>query len=55
MSAAGRLLIGRFTNALADNLDSPRAIRVLRVALRQGDADAARRMLAILAGTASLS
>jgi len=55
MSAAGRRLIAQFTNALAENLDTPRAIRVLRAALRQGDADAARWMLGILAGTASLS
>jgi len=55
MSAAGRRLLDQFNAALADNLDTPRAIRVLRAALRQGDADAARWMLGILAGTASLS
>jgi L-cysteine:1D-myo-inositol 2-amino-2-deoxy-alpha-D-glucopyranoside ligase len=55
MSAAGRRLMAQFNRALSDNLDTPRAIRVLRAAVRQGDAAAAREMLAILAGTASLS
>ena len=50
----GRLLMERFNAALSDNLDTPRAIRVLRAAVRQGDAPAARAMLSILAGTASL-
>ena len=48
-------LVGEFCAALADDLDTPRAIRVLRSALRRGDAPAARYMLGILAGTASLS
>jgi hypothetical protein len=47
--------MAQFNRALSDNLDTPRAIRVLRAAVRQGDAPAAREMLAILAGTASLS
>jgi cysteinyl-tRNA synthetase len=55
MSAAGRRLQAQFTAALADNLDTPRAIRVLRAAVREGEADAARSMLSLLAGTASLS
>ena len=55
MSAGGRRLISRFNNALADNLDAPRAIRVLRDAVRQQDAQAARWMLGILAGDASLT
>jgi len=55
MSAGGRRLIAQFTNALADNLDAPRAIRVLREAVRQKDAQAASWMLGILAGTASLT
>jgi L-cysteine:1D-myo-inositol 2-amino-2-deoxy-alpha-D-glucopyranoside ligase len=55
MSAGGRRLISRFNNALADNLDAPRAIRVLREAVRQQDAQAARWMLGILAGDASLT
>ena len=50
-----RRLMGQFTDALADNLDTPRAIRVLREAVRQHDAAAARWMLGILAGTASLT
>jgi L-cysteine:1D-myo-inositol 2-amino-2-deoxy-alpha-D-glucopyranoside ligase len=55
MSASGRRLVAQFMNALADNLDTPLAIRVLRAALRQGDAEAARSMLGIIAGTASLT
>jgi len=55
MSAGGRRLISRFNNALADNLDAPRAIRVLRDAVRQQDAQAARWMLGILAGNASVT
>ncbi len=55
MSPAGRRLVARFDNALADNLDTPRSIRVLREAVREREADAARYMLGILAGTASLS
>jgi cysteinyl-tRNA synthetase len=55
MSVAGRRLLARFNNALADNLDTPTAIRVLREAVRRREAEAARSMLAILAGTASLS
>ena len=55
MSAAGRRLVVQFNNALADDLDTPRAIRILREATRQREADAARWMLGILAGTASLT
>jgi len=54
MSATGRRLVARFNDALADNLDTPLAIRLLREAVRERDADAARWMLGILAGTASL-
>lgn len=54
LSAAGRRLVSRFNDALADDLDTPLAIRVLREAVRERDADAARWMLGILAGTASL-
>jgi L-cysteine:1D-myo-inositol 2-amino-2-deoxy-alpha-D-glucopyranoside ligase len=53
--AARRALPGRFAAALADDLDTPSAIRELRAALRAGDRDAVRSMLAVLAGTASLS
>ena len=55
MPAAGRRLRAQFTDALADNLDTPHAIRVLRKALRDRDAESARWMLGILAGTASLT
>jgi hypothetical protein len=55
MSAPGRRLRAQFTRALADNLDTPRAIRVLRQAVRDRDVESARWMLTILAGTASLT
>ena len=45
----------RFAAALANDLDTPAAIRELRAAVRAGDAAAARQMLAVLAGGASLS
>lgn len=48
-------LIAEFNAALADDLDTPRALRALRAALRQRDAAAVRWMLKILAGTASLT
>ena len=48
-------LLAEFRSALADDLDTPRALRALRAAVRQKDAPAARYMLGILAGTASLS
>ncbi len=44
----------RFAAALANNLDTPAAIRELRAAARRGDASAVRAMLPILAGTAAL-
>ena len=43
-----------FAAALANNLDTPAAIRALRAAVRRGDAAAVRTMLPVLAGTASL-
>ena len=43
-----------FTAALEDDLDTPRAIRALRGAIRERDAATARRMLGILVGSASL-
>jgi L-cysteine:1D-myo-inositol 2-amino-2-deoxy-alpha-D-glucopyranoside ligase len=55
MSAARRRLRAQFSSALAVNLDTPRAIRVLRQAVRDRDAESARWMLGILAGTASLT
>jgi L-cysteine:1D-myo-inositol 2-amino-2-deoxy-alpha-D-glucopyranoside ligase len=48
-------LVREFAAALDDDLDTPRAIRALRAALRERDAAAAAWMLGILAGTASLS
>ena len=56
-AAAGRrrAMPGRFAAALADDLDTPRAIRELRSAVRRRDRDRVRRMLPILVGTASLS
>jgi cysteinyl-tRNA synthetase len=48
-------LIAEFNAALADDLDTPRAMRALRAALRQRDAAAVRWMLGILVGTASLT
>jgi hypothetical protein len=52
---AGKGLIAEFIAALNDDLDTPRAIRALRRATREGDAVAARWMLAILIGSASLT
>jgi L-cysteine:1D-myo-inositol 2-amino-2-deoxy-alpha-D-glucopyranoside ligase len=43
-----------FAAALANNLDTPTAIRHLQAAVRRKDAAAARQMLAVLAGTAAL-
>jgi len=48
-------LPARFAAALANDLDTPAAIRELRAAVRRRDAGAIRRMLPILVGTASLS
>ncbi len=47
-------LLGEFDAALADDLDSPRAVRALRRAVSAGDAGATSEMLQILAGDASL-
>jgi cysteinyl-tRNA synthetase len=51
---AGKALIKEFNAALGDDLDTPRAIRALRRAVRERDAPAARWMLGILVGTASV-
>ena len=53
--AAGVALMREFDAAIGDDLDTPRAIRALRRALRERDAAAARRMLDVLAGTAALT
>ena len=52
---AGKGLVREFKSALDDDLDTPRAIRVLRRAAREGDAAAAKWMLGILVGGASLT
>jgi cysteinyl-tRNA synthetase len=44
-----------FVEALSSDLDSPRALRALRAAVRDRDAVAASWMLGILAGTAALT
>ena len=54
-SVRRRDLPSRFAAALANDLDTPRAIRELRAAVRRGDQDRVRQMLPILVGTASLS
>ena len=48
-------LMAEFNAALADDLDTPRAARVLRKALRQHDAPAVRAMKDVLLGSASTS
>jgi L-cysteine:1D-myo-inositol 2-amino-2-deoxy-alpha-D-glucopyranoside ligase len=52
---ASSALIKEFNAALSDDLDTPRAVRALRTAIRQRDAAAVRWMLNILVGTASLT
>jgi len=51
----GRALMAEFNAALADDLDTPRAVRTLRAAVRQRDAAAVRAMKDVLAGSASLT
>ena len=48
-------LMAEFDAALADDLDTPRAVRALRAAVRQGDAAAVRAMKDVLLGPAALS
>lgn len=48
-------LLEEFSAALDDDLDTPRAIRALRAAVRRGDQSAARWMTSILCGTAALT
>ena len=52
---AGKGLVAEFDAAIGDDLDTPRAIRALRRATRERDATAARWMLGILVGSASLT
>ena len=51
----GASLPPRFAAALADDLDTPTAIRELRAAVRRKDRDAVRQMLTVLAGTSALA
>jgi cysteinyl-tRNA synthetase len=48
-------LVNEFAAALDDDLDTPRAVRVLRAAVRRRDVAAARWMTSVLCGTASLT
>ena len=52
--AAGPDLIGEFEAALDDDLDTPRALRALKRSVSARDGAAARAMLAVLSGAASL-
>jgi L-cysteine:1D-myo-inositol 2-amino-2-deoxy-alpha-D-glucopyranoside ligase len=51
---ASPALIKEFNAALADDLDTPRAVRALRMAVRRKDAAAVQWMLSILVGSAAL-
>src|ERR1700687_1767246 len=53
--AGSPALVKEFNAALADDLDTPRAVRALRAAIRQRDAAATQWMLSILVGSASLT
>jgi len=53
--APGRALMAEFNAALADDLDTPRAVRALRAAVRERDAAAVRAMQDVLLGSAALS
>ncbi len=52
---ASRSLIKEFNAALADDLDTPRAVRALRAAIRTRDAAAVSWMLGILVGSSALT
>jgi L-cysteine:1D-myo-inositol 2-amino-2-deoxy-alpha-D-glucopyranoside ligase len=54
-AGASGVLVREFTSALDDDLDTPRAVRILRAATRRRDAAAVRWMMSILVGTASLT
>src|SRR5262245_1907445 len=53
-AGAGADLVDEFAAAMDDDLDTPRAVRALRAAVRRRDAAAAAWMAGILCGTASL-
>lgn len=55
MGKASPALMKEFDAALADDLDTPRAVRALGAAIRQKDAAAVRSMLDILVGRAALT
>lgn len=57
LSPAGQpgAAMAAFEEAMSDDLDTPRAVRALRQAVRVGDGAAAHRMVGILAGSASLT
>ena len=50
-----RKLMAEFNAALADDLDTPRAVRALRAAVRQRDAATVRAMKEVLLGSAAMS
>jgi L-cysteine:1D-myo-inositol 2-amino-2-deoxy-alpha-D-glucopyranoside ligase len=52
---AAPALMKEFNAALSDDLDTPRAVRALRLAIRLRDPAAVRQMLDILVGTAALT
>ena len=51
----GRALMAEFNAALADDLDTPRAVRALRSAVRQRDGAAVGAMKDVLIGSAAMS
>jgi L-cysteine:1D-myo-inositol 2-amino-2-deoxy-alpha-D-glucopyranoside ligase len=53
--APGPKLMAEFNAALADDLDTPRAVRALRASVREGDAAAVRAMTELLLGSAAMS
>jgi L-cysteine:1D-myo-inositol 2-amino-2-deoxy-alpha-D-glucopyranoside ligase len=53
MAPSGRALLGEFDAALADDLDTPRAVRAFRAAVRRREAAAVRAMAGVLLGSAS--
>jgi len=54
LQAAGKAQLAEFDAALGDDLDTPRAVRAFRAAIRQGEAGALRAMAAVLLGPAAL-
>ncbi|MFI5282582.1 MAG: class I tRNA ligase family protein [Candidatus Dormibacterales bacterium] len=54
-SGPGAALVAEFNAALEDDLDTPRAVRAFRAAVRARDGNAVRAMSSVLLGTASFS